>query len=165
MTTDPHRNSLAAPTAGRARLRSLARWPLVVAPMAGGPSTVDLVVATTGAGALGFLAGGYKTAPALAEEMAAVRAAGVDTFGVNLFVPGSPTVDPEGLAAYVAELEPDAAALGVALGEAHWDDDDYRAKWTLCWRRHRPWSVSPSGSQPSMSSAPCRGPGPSSSSP
>jgi nitronate monooxygenase len=77
---------------------------------------------------LGFLAGGYKSAPALAEEMAAVRAAGVDTFGVNLFVPGGPTVDPGGLAAYIAEVEPDAAALGVALGEAVWDDDDYRAK-------------------------------------
>ena len=126
--TDPHRSSPAAVTLGRARLQALARWPLVVAPMAGGPSTVDLVVATSGAGALGFLAGGYKTAPALADEMAALRAAGVDAFGVNLFVPGGPTVDPAGLAAYVEEVEPDAAALGVALGEAVWDDDDYRAK-------------------------------------
>ena len=30
-----------------------------------------------------------------------MRAAGVDAFGVNLFVPGSPTADPDGLAAYV----------------------------------------------------------------
>ena len=126
--TDPHSDSPAIWTTGAARLRSLARWPLVVAPMAGGPSTVDLVVATARAGALGFLAGGYKTAVALAEEMAAVRAAGVDAFGVNLFVPGDPTVDPEGLARYLAEVEPDAASLGVALGEARWDDDDYRAK-------------------------------------
>ena len=96
--------------------------------MAGGPSTVELVVATAGAGALGFLAGGYKTAAGLAEEMAAVRAAGVDAFGVNLFVPGDPTADPDGLAAYLAQLEPDAAALGVTLGEASWDDDDYAAK-------------------------------------
>jgi len=96
--------------------------------MAGGPSTVDLVVASAGAGALGFLAGGYKTGSALADDMAAVRAAGVETFGVNLFVPGVPTVDPAGLAAYLAQLEPDAAALGVTLGEATWDDDDYPAK-------------------------------------
>jgi nitronate monooxygenase len=96
--------------------------------MAGGPSTVDLVVASARAGALGFVAGGYKGAQALAEEMAAVRAAGVDAFGVNLFVPGGPTADPAGLAAYVAELEPDAATLGVALGHALWDDDDYPAK-------------------------------------
>jgi nitronate monooxygenase len=109
-------------------LRHLARWPLVVAPMAGGPSTVDLVVATARAGALGFLAGGYKTAPGLVEEMAAVRAAGVDAFGVNLFVPGEPTADQAGLAAYLAELEPDAAAVGAALGAASWDDDEYDAK-------------------------------------
>ena len=96
--------------------------------MAGGPSTVELVAAIAGAGALGFLAGGYETAAGLAEEMAAVRAAGVDAFGVNLFVPGDPTADPDGLAAYLAQLEPDAAALGVTLGEASWDDDDYAGK-------------------------------------
>jgi nitronate monooxygenase len=96
--------------------------------MAGGPSTVDLVVATWRAGALGFLAGGYKTAAGLAEEMAAVRAAGADAFGVNLFVPGAPTTDPAGLAAYLAQLETDAAVVGVALGEAVWDDDDYADK-------------------------------------
>jgi nitronate monooxygenase len=115
-------------TDGAARLRALSRLPLVVAPMAGGPSTVDLVVASVRAGALGFLAGGYKTASALAEEMAAVRAAGVDTFGVNLFVPGDPTRFARELAIYVAALQPDAAALGVALGEAHWDDDGYPDK-------------------------------------
>jgi nitronate monooxygenase len=115
-------------TEGAARLRELSRLPLVVAPMAGGPSTVDLVLASARAGAVGFLAGGYKTAPALAEEMAAVRAGGVDTFGVNLFVPGGPTHLVGELAVYVAAVEPDAAALGVALGEAVWDDDDYPAK-------------------------------------
>ncbi len=96
--------------------------------MAGGPSTVDLVVACARAGALGFLAGGYKTAPALADDMAAVRAAGVEHFGVNLFVPGGPTGDPLGLAAYLAALEPDAAAVGAALGQAAWDDDQYPDK-------------------------------------
>jgi nitronate monooxygenase len=109
-------------------LRHLSRWPLVVAPMAGGPSTVDLVVATWRAGAFGFLAGGYKTAAGLADEMAAVRAAGVDGFGVNLFVPGAPTADPAGLAAYLTRLESDGAVVGVALGEASWDDDDYAGK-------------------------------------
>jgi nitronate monooxygenase len=96
--------------------------------MAGGPSTVDLVVATWRAGALGFLAGGYKSAADLAAEMSAVRAAGVDTFGVNLFVPGTPTADPAGLAGYLTQLETDAATVGVALGEAAWDDDDYDGK-------------------------------------
>jgi nitronate monooxygenase len=96
--------------------------------MAGGPSTVDLVVAVTRAGALGFVAGGYKTASALADDMTAVRAAGVARFGVNLFVPGEPTADAVGLAAYLVELEPAAAALGASLGEATWNDDDYPGK-------------------------------------
>src|SRR3984957_2795491 len=96
--------------------------------MAGGPSPGDLVTATWRAGALGFLAGGYKTAAGMADDMAAVRAAGVDAFGVNLFVPGAPTTDPTGLAAYLTRLENDAAVVGVALGEAAWDDDDYAGK-------------------------------------
>ena len=96
--------------------------------MAGGPTTVELVVAAAEAGALGFLAGGYKTAAGLAEEMAAVRAAGVDAFGVNVFVPGQPTADPGRLAAYVASLDAEAAALGATLGAPSWDDDDYAAK-------------------------------------
>jgi nitronate monooxygenase len=96
--------------------------------MAGGPSTVALVVAGLEAGAFAFLAGGYKVATALAGEMAAVRAASDRPFGVNLFVPGQPTDDPEGLAATLATLEPDARALGVAVGPATWDDDDYPAK-------------------------------------
>ena len=61
--------------------------------MAGGPSTVELVVAATAAGAFGFLAGGYKTATSLADEMGAVRADGVASFGVNVFVPGAPAAD------------------------------------------------------------------------
>jgi len=76
------------------RLRALSSWPLVVAPMAGGPSTVDLVAAATSAGALAFLAGGYKTAAQMADEIDAVRAAGVTAFGLNVFVPGRPAADP-----------------------------------------------------------------------
>ena len=109
-------------------MQSLSRWPLVLAPMAGGPTTIELVVATAGAGALSFLAGGYKTASGLADEVAAVAAAGVDAFGVNLFVPGAPTDDPDGLARYVAQLAADAASLGATLGAAAWDDDDYDDK-------------------------------------
>ncbi len=110
------------------RWRELARWPLTVAPMAGGPSTPELVAAGAGAGAFGFLAGGYKTAAALADDMAAVVAAGIDAFGVNVFVPGAPTAMPDRLAAYVAELEPVASGLGVTVGEASWDEDGYADK-------------------------------------
>jgi nitronate monooxygenase len=110
------------------RLRGLAPTPLVVSPMAGGASTIELVVAASAAGAFANLAGGYLRAERLAADMAAVRAAGVERFGVNLFVPGSPTADPSGLAAYVVSLRGEAAALGVELGEPAWDDDDYQPK-------------------------------------
>jgi nitronate monooxygenase len=96
--------------------------------MAGGPSTVDLVVAVGQAGALGFLAGGYKSADALATEMKAVRAARCSAFGVNLFVPGTPTAEPEALAEYVASLEREAGQLGATLGPPTWDDDDFEDK-------------------------------------
>jgi nitronate monooxygenase len=110
------------------RLRDLASWPLVVAPMAGGPSTVGLVAAAAAAGALGFLAGGYKTAQAMEAEMEGARGAGVVAFGVNVFVPGRPAADPGRVSAYVGSLGPDAAAVEVALGEPSWDDDHYEGK-------------------------------------
>jgi nitronate monooxygenase len=113
------------------RLRALAAFPFAVAPMAGGPSTVELVVAAARAGAFAFLAGGYKTAEELRADMAAVRAAGADRFGVNLFVPGTPTATPDRLADYVASLRPLAESLGTEAGAAVWDDDDYPRKLEL----------------------------------
>ena len=108
-------------------LDRLTRCPVVVAPMAGGPSTAGLVLAASAAGALGFLAAGYKTAAAMLAEMDAVQAGPGAPFGVNVFVPGPPT-DPAALEAYLAELRPDAAALGVAPGRPEWADDDWDAK-------------------------------------
>jgi nitronate monooxygenase len=63
--------------------------------------------------------------------MAAVRAAGVEGFGVNLFVPGGPTDAPDRLEAYLASLRPLAKSLGTELGAGEWDDDDYPAKLAL----------------------------------
>ena len=62
--------------------------------MAGGPSTPALVAAAAEAGALGFLASGYKSAEAVAGGDAAVRAAASRAFGVNVFVPGTPAAEP-----------------------------------------------------------------------
>jgi nitronate monooxygenase len=96
--------------------------------MAGGPSTPALVLAASEAGAFGFLAGGYKTAAALRAEIDAVRAATGETFGVNVFVPGTATEDGAALSSYLTTLEPDAAALRAPLGEATWDDDEWESK-------------------------------------
>lgn len=101
---------------------------VIVAPMGGGPSTPNLVVAAAEAGALGFLAGGYKTGEQLQAEIEAVRTSTSLPFGVNLFVPGAPAVDRRALDAYLRELEAEAAALDVELGPAAWDDDAWAAK-------------------------------------
>ena len=92
-----------------------------MAPMAGGPTTTDLVIAAAGAGALGFLAAGYKTPAAMTAEIKAVRAATAEPFGVNVFVPGTPYPDAGRLARYLD-------SLGPALGDASWDDDGFDGK-------------------------------------
>jgi nitronate monooxygenase len=98
--------------------------------MAGGPSTPALVVAAAQAGAIGFLAGGYKTPADLAADVAHVRAATSRAFGVNLFVPGRATADPAALSAYMVLLEKEAADLDARVGAPNWDDDAYDAKLT-----------------------------------
>jgi NAD(P)H-dependent flavin oxidoreductase YrpB (nitropropane dioxygenase family) len=47
--------------------------PLIVAPMAGGPSTVQLAAAASNAGGLGILAGGLLSPEVLAERIDAAR--------------------------------------------------------------------------------------------
>ncbi len=111
-------------------LRGLVR-PVVGAPMAGGASTPALAAAVSEAGGLGMLAAGYKTADALAAEVQAVRAATSAPFGLNLFVVEPYEPDLAALSAYRRSLEPEAARLGVDLGEPRWDDDHWQAKLDL----------------------------------
>jgi nitronate monooxygenase len=103
--------------------------PVLAAPMAGGPSTPALVVAAARAGGLGLLAGGYKTAPALAEQIAAVRSAAVP-FGVNLFAPNPIPVEIGAFRRYAEALQGEARRYGVQLqeGDPIEDDDDWAAK-------------------------------------
>jgi nitronate monooxygenase len=111
-------------------MRSLA-VPVIAAPMAGGPSTPALAAAVSEAGGLGFVAAGYKTPSAVASEIEAVRAATAAPFGVNLFVVEPYEPDATSLEAYRRSLEPEAARLGVELGEPRWDDDFWQAKLDL----------------------------------
>jgi nitronate monooxygenase len=101
--------------------------PFVQAPMAGGPSTPELAAAVASAGGFGFVAGGYLSPTALRDAIEATRALTTRPFGVNLFVPSRPS-DPGPIDAYARALQPEADRLGVALGEARWDDDGYPAK-------------------------------------
>jgi nitronate monooxygenase len=101
--------------------------PVVLAPLAGGPSTPELAAAVSNAGGLGFLAAGYLTAPALRERIAQTRSLTAAPFGVNVFVPGS-AADPAAVAAHASSLAGDAQRAGVALGTARFEDDDWAAK-------------------------------------
>lgn len=102
--------------------------PIIQAPMAGGVSTPALAAAVSNAGGLGFLAGGYKKAEEMREEIVAVRELTDKPFGVNVFVPSEEDVDENALLRYRQVLEKEAERFGVQLGEAKWDDDDWEAK-------------------------------------
>ncbi len=64
--------------------------PIVLAPMAGGPSTPALTAAVAEAGGLAFLAAGYLSPAVLAERIAETRRLTDRPIGVNLFAPGKP---------------------------------------------------------------------------
>ncbi|MFV5998778.1 nitronate monooxygenase [Streptomyces sp. NPDC056231] len=102
--------------------------PILAAPMAGGPSTPALVTAAARANGLGFLAGGYRTADALAEQIARVRSDGV-SFGVDLFAPNPLPIDPEAFRRYARAIAPEAQthdvdvqAVGIVEDDDHWSE-------------------------------------------
>lgn len=101
--------------------------PIVLAPMAGGPTTPELVAAAVDAGAFGFLAAGYRAAADLERDLDR-------SFGVNLFVPPPDDADPAAIGAY-------AVRIGADPANAHWSDDDWEAKLDVV-RRVKPAAVS-----------------------
>jgi nitronate monooxygenase len=97
--------------------------PVIVAPMAGGPSVPELVIAAAAAGCLGFLAGGYKTAEALAAQLAAVRGT-TEVVGVNLFAPNPVPVDPHAFRRYAEAVQEVADRYDVAVASSEPIEDD-----------------------------------------
>ncbi|WP_329420489.1 nitronate monooxygenase [Streptomyces sp. NBC_01268] len=106
-------------------LNDLSRHPIVQAPMAGGASSPELVGAVCEAGALGFLAGGYKTAGGLYQEIKRVRGLTGQPFGVNLFMPqsGQPA-DPAAVEVYRHQLAGEAGWYETELGDPDQGRDD-----------------------------------------
>jgi nitronate monooxygenase len=103
--------------------------PLVLAPMAGGPSTVQLAAAAGEGGMFPFLAGAYLTPERLRDDIATLRALTPKPFGVNIFAPSpdSPSMLQDAFS-YAALLAPWAASAGVDLGTPRYDDDFFDAK-------------------------------------
>ncbi|MER5744016.1 nitronate monooxygenase [Streptomyces sp. NPDC002225] len=110
-------------------LTDLCRYPIVQAPMAGGASGPPLVAAVSGAGGLGFLAAGYKTADGMYQEIKQVRGLTARPFGVNLFLPQPGLADPSAVEVYRHQLAGEAAWYETPLGDLDVDGDDgYEAK-------------------------------------
>ena len=107
----------------------VATGPLLLAPMAGGPSTVALAAAVADGGVFPFLAGAYLSPDRLAADIDALRASSPHPFGVNVFAPSPdhPSML-EDARRYAALLAPWAASAGVQLGEPRYDDDQFGAK-------------------------------------
>jgi NAD(P)H-dependent flavin oxidoreductase YrpB (nitropropane dioxygenase family) len=97
--------------------------PLIAAPMAGGATTPAMVVAAARAGAVGFLAAGYKSPAALESEIAVVREASIP-FGVNIFAPNPVPITAADYRRYAAAVQREADRFGLTLPIAPLDDDD-----------------------------------------
>ncbi|KUH73828.1 2-nitropropane dioxygenase [Mycolicibacterium novocastrense] len=102
--------------------------PVIVAPMAGGPSTPELAAAGADAGGLGFVAAGYLTAEAFGERLTAAQRLTTGPVGANLFASQPSAADPEAIARYAQALTRDAERYGATLGEPRFDDDAWAAK-------------------------------------
>lgn len=91
-----------------ALLRTLGiEHPIVQAPMAGGPSTPELVAAVSNAGGLGSLGAAYLSPDQIVEAIRRIRALTDKPFNVNLFAGGyGPPghVDPAPMLALLAEI-------------------------------------------------------------
>ena len=101
--------------------------PIVLAPLAGGPSTPELAAAVSNAGGLGFLASGYLSAAEFADRCRRTNELTGRPFGVNLFVPG-PAGDVARVRQFATEIEDHVSGVGARLGESRHDDDDWDAK-------------------------------------
>jgi nitronate monooxygenase len=105
--------------------------PIVQAPLAGGPSTPELTAAVSGAGGLGFLAAGYKSAAQVGADIVRTRESTSALFGVNLFLLSEAAVNRHDVFLYARELEAEAERYGIELGEPRFEDDDFDAKLEL----------------------------------
>jgi nitronate monooxygenase len=87
--------------------------PVIQAPMGGGPSTVELAAATSNAGGMGSLAGGYLGPARLREDIRRLRSLTSRPFAVNLFVPSAVDVTDDELDTALRVLEPYRLELGL----------------------------------------------------
>lgn len=102
---------------------------LIAAPMAG-VSTPELAAAVSGSGGLGFLAAGYLSPAAVAEEIGRYRALATAPVAINLFTPQPDRSAElaERMDRYRDELAATASRYGTEPGIPGYDDDAFEAK-------------------------------------
>jgi nitronate monooxygenase len=93
------------------------KHPIVQAPMAGGPTTPELVAAVSNAGGLGSLGAAYLPPETLREQIREIRGLTEGPFGVNLFVPSVFEADPERIERSNSLLGPYRKELGIEAPE------------------------------------------------
>lgn len=76
-------------------LQTLFKFPILQGPMAGGPSTPELVAAVSNAGGLGCLAASLLSPASLREQTARIRSLTEQPFLLNFFVLETPQPSPE----------------------------------------------------------------------
>jgi nitronate monooxygenase len=86
--------------------------PVLLAPMANGPSTPELAAAVSRAGGLGVLAGAGLTAAAVQDEIGRARELGATRIGVNVQVPPARHLNPDA-ASVQAVVAPFREELGL----------------------------------------------------
>jgi nitronate monooxygenase len=89
-------------------------YPIIQAPMAGGPTTPELATAVSNAGGLGTLAGGMLSPDAIRQAIAEVRSLTLKPFGMNLFLLDTPHPAAELIAKAMEVLNPIRIELGLS---------------------------------------------------
>ncbi|WP_342415562.1 DUF561 domain-containing protein [Paenibacillus sp. FSL R10-2782] len=94
------------------------QYPIFLAPMAGGPTTPELVAAISNAGGLGNLGAGYLTPEQLRSMIREIKQLTVQPFGVNLFVPEQLVESEETIGQMADHLNIYRVELGIAQNPA-----------------------------------------------
>ncbi|MFC3799163.1 NAD(P)H-dependent flavin oxidoreductase [Cohnella sp. GCM10012308] len=88
-------------------------YPIVQAPMAGGPATPELAAAVSNAGGLGSLGAGYWSPSQIRDAIREVRRRTDRPFAVNLFLPEQPRSTDDEISAMQAHLDVYRERLGI----------------------------------------------------
>ncbi|MFI4955504.1 MAG: NAD(P)H-dependent flavin oxidoreductase [Gammaproteobacteria bacterium] len=91
------------------------RLPIIQAPMAGGPTTPELVAAVANAGALGSIGAGYMTPEAIRKAIQDTHKLTPHNFSINLFVPQPADNSPQRIAQANQLLQPYRTELGLPI--------------------------------------------------